>query len=95
MLPALSCLGQARCKPNLIACCCPVDALQNQFKVEGKLHLANDEYRRITVPQAQDVTTIDLAFDQKAKVLHERFNGKVEIAFSHHGTRLYNNGPAL
>jgi hypothetical protein len=64
-------LRGSRRKPDFFADCRPVDALHDQFKIEGELHLANDEYRWVAVFHTDQVTAIDLAFDGIARAFHE------------------------
>ena len=70
--------GDARRQPDLVAGRGPIDRLQDEFEIEGELHLADDDERRLAVPQRDQVAAADLAFDGKPEVLEEAFDRRIE-----------------
>lgn len=45
LFPSSSAFRSPDCKPNLITCRCPIDALEKEFKREAEFQFANDDDR--------------------------------------------------
>ena len=81
---ALSAAAADRCaygKPNLIACCGPINTLQHQIETRTQLNLTDDHYRGFIAVQCDQVTAAGLVLHVKSWVLYEAVDGKVERCF--------------
>src|SRR5688500_4299127 len=66
-------------KSDFVANSGPINALHAQLQIEGQLHFASDQHGRITVPDAYQITAIDLTFDGTTSAFHQGLYGKIEI----------------
>lgn len=74
-LPLLRC---AYCQPDLITRCSTLDTLQDQFKIEGLLHLDDNNGGRIVRRGCHDIATVHFALRIKTEALEVVLDRKVE-----------------
>ena len=80
-LASISLARGSSCEPHLIAHCRSIDRLQDKFEVEAKLHLSNDNKRRVNALKRDDVTAANFALYDEPEALEKSFDGKVKRGF--------------
>jgi hypothetical protein len=69
MFPALAARRHAGGQPDFIACCSAVYTLKDQLEVELQLQLADDDDRRLSVAQPNNIATANFTFDDEFQAL--------------------------
>ena len=69
-------------KPDFIAGCCAIDPLKDEFEIEAKLQLANDDKRRFVAPQRHQIATADFPLHVEAETLEKALHGHVKRGLS-------------
>jgi hypothetical protein len=57
---------------------CPVDRLQNEFEIEGKLQFADHHDRRYRIAEPDEIAAADLALDDIAGRLQKGFDRQIK-----------------
>ena len=68
-------------KPDFVADIRPVDALQDEIEVEGKLQFTNHDDGRAALRDSDKIATANLPFYVEAKVFQELFDRRIEARF--------------
>jgi hypothetical protein len=68
------------CKPNLITCRCPIDALEKEFKSEAEFQFTNDDDRWPIASQSDKIAATDFTLHLEAERLEVPLYRKVQVA---------------
>ncbi len=72
-------LGRNPCRdPDLVARRCTVDRLENEFEIEGKLELADDDDRRFRIAEPDEIARADLTLDDIAGGFEKSLDRQIE-----------------
>jgi hypothetical protein len=80
-LAALAAVRQPRRQPDLVAGAGAVNALKDEFEIEGEFQLADHHDRRIVGAKGDKVAAADFSFDGEAKAFEKAFDRQIERGF--------------